>query len=434
MDKTKHPSYQLALSAKSERDLIYKIGALQHFLVTNAHVPIEDIIFSANLIHKNEQYRLTIYSLTHAELISALQEAYLNNNFCCITKHPRMAFLFTGQGAQYPGMMQQLYESEVTFKSTIDKCAELTKNWLDMPLHELLFNLSYEELKQTRHTNSALFAVELALTYTLQHYGVRPDIMLGHSIGEYVAAVIADSIILEDALLMINKRAELLHELRIEGRMLALKQSEEITQALVSQFCSDHPDATLDIALINSANQTVVAGSFPDLSEFYTWLDEQNISSSFLSVYHAFHSSLMKPILNEYEKTVNEVAHKDPNIPIVSNLTGRPFKSGQLNPHYWCKQLHKTVRFYDGLKWMAKNDVDIFLEVGPHPALISAARSSFKDIQARWLATLRHNHREWDNLLATLTELYLAGVDVNWAVFARANGNIRHPVPLNLEG
>ena len=431
MENVKYPGFQLALSARTEVEFYKKVTALQHYVINHPHIPIEDIIYSVNLRHQHDKFRVTFYATNHAELIKALQECLQASPCKKGNATPQVAFLFTGQGVQYPGMTQQLYESEATFKSTIDKCAEIVDPWLKISLHDLLFNLTYSELQQTRHAHPALFAVELGLAQTLHHYGIHPNAMIGQSVGEYVAAVYAESLQLEDALRLLYEGAELLHNAKIDGRMLALKQSERVTIDLIEQYHKIEPNAVLEIALVNSATQTVVAGSFQDIGGFYGWLEEQNIACMFLSVPHAFHSSLMKPILNDYNKVTASIKYQDPKIPIISNINGQPLAKGQLNSTYWCDQLHQTVRFYDGLQWLAQNDISIFLEIGPHPVLISTARNSFSNLEAKWLATLHHRHEEWDHLLNTLTELYLEGVDVNWAVFARANGNMRHPVPLS---
>jgi len=429
---SKLPSYQLALSAGSVEEMRQKINKLHHFLLNNPFVSIEDIIFSVNLLHKKQEYRATFYAKNHFELLAALQDYHIEHVPPLKLQEPKIAFIFTGQGVQHPGMMKQLYQTEATFKSTIDHCSEILQPWLSASLPQLLFNLSAKELCEARYAHPALFSVELALALTLRHYGVHPHAIIGHSSGEYVAAVLADSIVLSDALRIIHLRSELLQHLSVSGGMLALKQSEKVTKKLLLAYCKLYPDAIIDIALVNSASQTVIAGSLAELRRFSRWLHKKNVANIFLSVSHAFHSSLMEPILDEFEKLVVHIKHYDPQILMINNLTGKPFSTQQLNGHYWCRQLRETVRFYDGLKWLSAHNIDIFLEVGPHPALISTARSSFHSHKAHWLATLRHDHKEWENLLTSLTELYLAGVDVNWPVFARANGNTRHLIPFQL--
>lgn len=208
MGIVKLPCYQLAMSAKTPVELLDQMVHLQQFLAQNRHVPIEDIIYSVNLTHHNHPYRIALYEQTHEDLIAALQKNIMEPTFQECGHPPRIAFLCPGKQAYYPKAISQLYHSEFAFKSTIDRCAKISEQYSDLPFQDLLA-LDIETLQGTEHYLPVLFALELGLGNALKHYGLRPDILLGHCIGEYVAAVLAGGISLEDALRMLYHRIAL---------------------------------------------------------------------------------------------------------------------------------------------------------------------------------------------------------------------------------
>jgi non-ribosomal peptide synthase protein (TIGR01720 family) len=330
--------------------------------------------------------------------------------------------MFPGQGAQYVGMGAGLYETEATFRTHLDECAELLRPALGLDLREVLYPSTASgagesecarRLQQTSLAQPALFAVEYALARLWMQCGVRPAAMVGHSIGEYVAACLAGVFSLEDALALVAARGRLMQSLP-SGTMLSVSLTERETQAYL--------DDQLSLAAVNGSSHCVVAGQTEAVEELERRLGAQGVDCRRLHTSHAFHSSMMEPILNVFAGEVRQVKLNAPLIPYVSNLTGK-WATEELvtDPGYWVSHLRRTVRFADGVSTLAADSDGVFLEVGAGRTLSALARLQLDKAAGQIaLASLRGaNEKEPDgsHWLGALGQLWLAGVSVDWRGF-----------------
>ncbi|NEO36839.1 MAG: acyltransferase domain-containing protein [Moorea sp. SIOASIH] len=327
-----------------------------------------------------------------------------------------VAFMFPGQGAQYVNMGLELTHEISTFRVLIDRCSELLKPHLGIDLRHVLYpkqeqtNQATEQLKQTTITQPALFVIEYALAQLWMSWGVRPQAMIGHSIGEYVAACVAGVFSLEDALSLVALRGQMMQQLP-GGSMLAVPLPEQEVQSLLGQ--------ELSLAVINGPSQSVISGPTDAIALLQNQLDQQGLEYRRLHTSHAFHSKMMEPILDSFTDQVKQVSLNPPQIPYLSNVTGTWITAEQaVNPRYWAQHLRQTVRFSQGVQQLLKQPETILLEVGPGRTLSTLTkRHSQKAIEQLVLTSVRHPRQEQSDLsflLTTVEQLRAAGVPVDW--------------------
>ncbi len=324
--------------------------------------------------------------------------------------HP--VFLFTGQGAQYAGMGRGLHAAFPEFKDHFNRCAEILAPMLDISLHELLFSRKDKErIGQTIHTQPALFALEYSLARTWMDWGVTPAAMMGHSLGEYVAACLAGVFSLEDALGLVLARARLMDSLpragQTAGAMAAVFAEEETVQHLLEKH------EALSIAALNAPESVVVSGPQQELESLLKKLEQQNLGHRRLAVSHAFHSRLMDPVLNDFEQAVAGVSMQPPSLRYISNLTGDFADPTRVTTSaYWRDHLRRTVRFASGVRTLENAGLTTFLEVGPHPVLSGLVRQCAR--QCTTISSLRRDSDEQAQILTALSKAYAQGADILW--------------------
>lgn len=318
---------------------------------------------------------------------------------------PKLALLFTGQGAQYIGMGKKLYEAHPIFKATLDRCAKLFESHLEHHLLEVMW--TSETLHQTEYTQPALFAIEYSLAKLFEEWGIVPDLLLGHSIGEYAAACVAGVFTLEDAVRMVAARGRLMQSLPMGGRMISVVIDEVSAKAAIAEF------PTVSIAAVNAPQSIVLSGEGQAIDTIVGRLDSQGIKTTELSVSHAFHSPLMEPILNDFRIIAESVDFSPPNITLLSNVTGKPWNDTQLSADYWVEHLRATVRFAAGIDYAKFKKFEVFVEIGPKPTLLGLGRNCVPPEFGTWLPSLKPNS-EWSTILDCLRQLYVMGSDINW--------------------
>ncbi len=342
------------------------------------------------------------------------------------TESPRIGFLFTGQGAQYAGMGAVLDASYPVFRAAIDRCAAVLESRLPMSLRELLFADvdGGTRLHETAFTQPAIFALEFALAELLASWGVRPRAVLGHSVGEYVAAVVAEALPLAAALTLVAERGRLMQSLPAGGAMGAIGLPEAEVRDLLLRH------TMLDLAAVNSPSSCVVAGPEAAVLALINDVKTTGGDATRLSVSHAFHSRLMEPVLDAFTDAARGIVATEPSIHVVSNRTGDVIGAAQLaDPQYWRDHLRGTVRFADGVTTLGRLGVDLIIEIGPTPALTGQARESLPGPQRKWLPTLRRGRDEVRAMAECAAGLFTAGVSVDWHTFHSAQRTKRIALP-----
>ena len=449
----------LVLSAKSESALDKLTAELKEFLKKNDHVEIRDAAYTLQQGRKAYNHRRFVICKDRNDAIETLTQENSKRIFSSkienSSKRP-VIFLFPGIGDHYVGMGYDLYQKVEVFKEAVDKCASILNNYIDIDIREVLYPRDYnrtqlanssgidlkqmlagrvnksadkhtQRLNQTLYAQPALFTIEYALAKLWINLGIKPDAIVGHSMGEYTAAYLAGVFSLEDALRMIAIRAKLVNELP-EGRMLAVTLAEKEIIPLLGEG--------LSISLINSPNLCVVAGADESITQFEQVLNDKSILYRQVQNAHAFHSKMLDPIFDELANELKRIKLKPPQIPYTSNLTGNWISENEAtNPIYWAKHATHTARFSDALEKAWKIDNCILLEVGPGNTLgvLAMQHPESKRIDNPvTISSLRpgyNNQSDLNYLLNNIGKLWLSGVEIDWNKLYENERPKRIPLP-----
>jgi len=427
------PLHLLTLSAKSQQALEELVQSYANFFVSHPEASIADICFTANTGRSHFDHRLgvvlesTMQLRLAADAFTAHQETdVLVSGQVQRKKRPKMAFLFTGQGSQYVDMGRQLYETQPTFRAALARCERILRPYLEKPLLEVLYPVTGASclLDETVYTQPALFALEYALAQLWQSWGINPTVVMGHSVGEYVAACVAGVFSLEDGLKLIAARARLMQSLPQDGEMVAVFASESKVQAAIQPYVQE-----VSIAAINAPENIVISGQRQAVQAVCVALEAEAVKTKKLQVSHAFHSPLMEPMLTAFEQVAADVAYSQPQIELISNLTGGLATTQIATPEYWCRHVKQPVRFAASMETLQQMGYEVFVEIGPKPTLLGMARQCSSTVKGVWLPSLRPGHSDWQQMLQSLTELYVRGVPVDWSGFDRDYARRRVVLP-----
>jgi myxalamid-type polyketide synthase MxaB len=414
------PQHLLALSAASEPALAALIGRYQQQLAAHPSQPLGDLCFTANSGRLEQRRRVAVVAASAGELAEGLGRATSVDG----AERPRIAFLFTGQGSQYAGMGRDLYESEPTFRRALDRCDERLRPRLGRSLLALLHGAAESDearlLDQTGFTQPALFAFEYALAELWQSWGVRPAAVLGHSVGEFAAAVVAGVLGLEDGLDLIAERGRLMQALPSGGAMaVVLAALDPVLAALAGERVA--------ITAINGPRSTVISGELAALERVVARLAADGVSAQRLPVSHAFHSPLVEPMLDALDAAASRIRHAPAELPLISNLTGGAID--RLGPDYWRRHARAPVRFADGIGALLELGCDTFVEIGPGSTLCGLGRTVGGADRASWLPSIDRAQGSWPRLLRSLGSLWERGGEVDWQAFDAGYARRRVELP-----
>lgn len=422
----------LVLSANSLPALEKIAHNLADHLQQQPDTVLADTAYTLQVGRKRLNHRRILVCQDRAEALHLLKQQEPEQTLMRVQEANErpVVFLFPGQGSQYVGMGRQLYAEEPVFRQTVDQVAQLFQAALGYDLRTLLYPTTDQEheadqrLQQTHFTQPALFIVEYALAQLWQSWGIHPQAMLGHSIGEYVAACLAGVLSLEDAVELVAIRGQLMQKM-LPGAMLAVSLAAEDVYAVLGN---------LSIAAINGEKSCVVAGSEAEIQQLRQRLEQKQVVCSLLKTSHAFHSAMMEPVVEPFVAAVRRVTLKPPQVPYISNVTGGWIQVEEAtNPDYWGQQLRQTVRFAEGIHVLQQRPEHIFLEVGPGRVLSTFVRQATpQPVVCDAFASLRSPREPQPDLVALLRALgglWLAGAKIDWAGFAKHEHRQRLPLP-----
>ena len=418
------PLHVLTHSARTEAALRTLAGRYSQHLAGHPDVSLADTAFTANVGRTHFDHRLALIT-DSVDSAGAQLAAFAANEAAAViagsvqtTDKPKIAFLFTGQGSQYAGMGRGLYETQPTFRAALDQCAQILDAYLDQPLLSLLFpeDGAASLLDDTTYTQPALFALEYALAQLWMSWGIQPTAVMGHSVGEYVAACIAGVFSLEDGLKLIALRGKLMGALPAGGTMAAVFADEARVRAAAAPYAE-----TVSIAAFNGADNIVISGQEAHVDAIVAALKADGVKSRRLTVSHAFHSPLMNPILDEFARSVAQVQLNRPRMRLISNLTGKVAGEEVTRPDYWQQHLREPVQFAASMQTLHQQGYTLYLEIGPGATLLGMGQRCLDDAAqtALWLPSLRPGKDDWAQILDSLAKLYVYGLKPDWKGFDR---------------
>jgi acyl transferase domain-containing protein len=411
---THRAHHVLTVSARSAAALSQAARDLADALETPGETALEDVAFTLHAGRRRFPFRLSVVAPSAAEAASALRERAAKTAFeGSEIDRAEVAFLFSGQGTQYEGMAAGLLEHEPDFAEPFEECRAILLRELGLDVSELIGaerknNRSESRLTQTAFAQPVLFAIEYALACMWMRWGIVPAAMIGHSLGEYVAACIAGVFSLEDSLRLVVARANLMQGMA-PGAMLSIPLAAEVVAGL---------GATVDIAAENTPQACTVSGTEAAIDEIERLLRGRGIDCRRLATSHAFHSHMMEGMLAPFREVLASIKLSAPRIPIVSNLTGTWMRPDQAtNAEYWVRHVRSTVKFSVGLSTLTSDTPRALLEIGPGEVLCGLARQTVKQSTLNIVASLPHRldpRSDGAFVQQALGSLWEAGVEIAW--------------------
>ncbi|MDT5077626.1 MAG: hypothetical protein QOJ80_2263 [Mycobacterium sp.] len=432
----RRPHQVLTVSARSNDARQEASRRLATYLTRHPERDLADVAYTLHVGRRGFPHRRShIVSVDdRAGAVAALLEDAAGNETLGAAAQSDVVFMFPGQGSQYPGMAAQLYSAEPLVKRTIDECCRKLKPDLGLDLRRVLFpgprrrESAAAELRDTALAQPALFVIGYALAQLWKSWGVRPTAMIGHSVGEYVAATLSGVFELDDALSLIAQRGRLISELP-RGSMLAVMAGAE--------SMADYVDDEVCLAAVNAPQLCVLSGPDEAVTRVENALARRSFATHRLHTSHAFHSSMMDPMLDRFEKLVDQITMSLPTVPYVATLTGQWADSTVIDPGYWTAQIRSTVRFAEGLRTLVASGGPVgadpvLLEVGPGRALISSAMSDDMSLSGRLLQSLGtadDGTPDTELMSGSLGRLWEHGVEIDWQAFHETERRRRVSLP-----
>jgi acyl transferase domain-containing protein/SAM-dependent methyltransferase len=383
-------------------------------------VAIENVCRTANTGRAHFAHRLAVVGSTSEEIRAGLAafaagksvESLVTGRLEGSARAPRVAFLFTGQGAQHAGMGRALYDSSPIFRRVIDQCAAALSSPLDRGLLEVMFAPAGDELiNEARYAQPATFALEVALAALWRSWGIEPAALMGHSLGEYAAACVAGVFSIEDGIRIVAERGRLMQERGASGAMAAVFAEEQAVQSVVARS-----GGALTLAAYNGPTHFVVSGPRPAVEQAVAQFESSGVRAKLLRVSLAAHSPLIEPALPAFRKAFDGVKLQPASIAMVSNVTGAvlsPDETARVD--YWLAHMRQPVRFAQSMQALSGLGISHYVEVGPHPVLLGMAAECVSAPDGNWLPSLHRERPNWVDLLASVQRLYVGGATIDWA-------------------
>jgi len=420
----------LVLSAQREDALQIVAAQMASYLRTHRDVDLADVAYTLQVGRHPFAFRCAVTAADSNTAVAALEAEAARPAGVSrpSARHPMPVFMFPGQGSQYIGMGRSLYRRAARFRESLDDCLTLLEPLLGGELRRRIFDdvgragVTAETLNQTVWAQPALFCVEYALAQQWIAWGVQPQALIGHSLGEYVAAHLAGVFSLEDVLTLIVKRANLMHSMPA-GRMLSIMLPvDRVTSYLGDGVC---------LAATNAPSLCVLSGEARAMDELERRLSGDQVSYVPLRTSHAFHSHMMEPLVDEFIECVSEIERHPPKIPFISNVTGTWITADQaVDPRYWGAHLRERVRFSEGMQCLLQRNDLVMLETGPGHTLTQLSKLNGSQANVSSLRISGERDSEQKALLHAVGELWCAGVHVNWSKLHEPHCPRRAHLPL----
>ncbi len=419
------------LSARTPAAVVQLADDYRNWLSAHPEATLADLSFTAGAARAHLEHRAALVVNSREatmDLLGALADDRPAPGLVRAESHdtPKTAWLFTGQGSQYPGMARELFDTEPVFAETLRRCAAVVADVLEKPLLDVIFDIQASEatgentqatLRQTSYAQPALFAVEMGLARLWQSWGFEPDVVVGHSVGQYAAACVAGVLSLEDGALLMAERGRLFGSLPAGGRMAAVFTAAERAENLTDEF------PTLSVAAYNGAN-TVLSGLAPDLERAVARLAADGVRCDWLDTSHAFHSALLDPILGEFEEYADRFTFNTPQRILIDNRTGTALGwNVKLDGAYWRRHARQPVEFAKSVATLAELNCKVLIEIGPQPVLTAAALRAWPDpaTAPRAIASLRRNTSDPRQIIEAVADAYVSGHLPDFAAFRQAH-------------
>jgi acyl transferase domain-containing protein/acyl carrier protein len=420
----------LPLSARNEAALKELAGKVAQYLTDHPTIDLHAVCANLGRGRAHFEHRLAVVGDDSASLRNGLARVAAGESVADVsrgiaTDEPEIAFLFSGQGSQYPAMGRELYQTEPVFRQIIDECDRATADLLNPSLKHILLEGDRAMLTRTEYLQPALFAFEVALATLWRSWGIRPSVVVGHSLGEFAAACIAGMFSVADGVRLVAARGRLMQGASGQGKMAAVSADEAVVRSLIEQ----HPGSV--IAAINGPRQIVVSGYATAVDDVVRRLRGLGHEVHELEVSHGFHSPQMDGIVAAFASEARKIQYSTPQIELISNVTGVVWANDEDPADYWARHLRHPVLFQRGIQTLTKHAVRAVVEIGPKPVLLGMAQESAGTAgeAIEWIPSLRPDGGRV-TLLRALGRLYAAGSRIDWrAVSANASRHLEHTLP-----
>lgn len=424
-----HSAYLLPLSAKSTDALQAVAKAYAHYFSTNQQSDLNDIVYTASLRRTHHPHRLAMVATSAARFEQQCSDVARGETPASaiqgrtnLERPPRIAFVFSGQGSQWAGMGKSLLEHNAIFRAKIEEIDAIVAKYAPISiLREITAEESDSRLGNTEIAQPCLFALQVAITDVLKSFGITPQAVIGHSVGEIAAAHISGALALHDAVRLVLVRGRIMQKATGNGKMVWVSMTHEDAQRAIAGFEDD-----IAIGAINDPSSTVLSGAIAAVDGVVASIERHGIATRPLRVNYAFHSPQMNELAKEFVETLDTLDSQPPQLEMYSTTLGAKVQKEKLDPNYWGRNIRATVNFAAAIQRALEDDYNAFVEIGPHPVLLAnlqnCAAGQTKPIQ--FTPSLRRQVDGYQALLETLGALYVIGASVIWAKVSPANGRV----------